>query len=255
MPEVPAMPTQAYTTGVEGLDSADIQVGNVRIQTDEQGGRNVQVGNVQVKTDEQGRANVRVGDLEVGADEEGNVVTVGDIRFTLEDTVKTVFSPEGLKRSIEQRKQELEQEVASTTSQVQDVLENVSLMRLAVHALLASKDLLGGIGRQVSQIAQQMNDSVATTTSAEAKIQSRGFLTRLLFGGDSVAADAISQAVTKNQENVQKVAELLDQADISADIQTTLLAQMAALKAEQERLQGLAKKEKSRWGIFSWRFF
>ena|SRR3989344_4534770 len=252
---VPAIPTQAYTTGVEGLDTGDIQVGNIQVQTDEQGDRNVQVGDIQVNTSSAG-TNVQVGDVQVKTDEQGRAsVRVGDLKFELENSAMPVFSFKELKQSIEQRKEELEQELASTTSQVQNVLENVNQVRLAVHALLASKDMLGGIGRQVSQIAQQMNDSVATTTSAEAKIQSRGFLTRLLFGGDSAAADAISQAVSKNQERVQKVTELLSQADISADVQTTLSAQMGALQAEQERLQGLAKKEKSRWGIFSWRFF
>ena len=232
-----------------------VKVGNVQVDTDEEGRTNVQVGNVQVQTDKQGSANVRVGDIEVSADDEDNSVTLGDMRFDLEDFTDTAISFDGLAKSIEQRKQELEQEVESVTPQNKDILENVNQVRLAVHALLASKDLLGGIGTQVSQIAQQMNDSVATTTNAEEKIQSRGFFSSLFFGGDSAAANTISQAVTKNQGNVQKLTELLSQTNVPADIQTTLKAQITALQAEQARLQALAKKEKSRWGIFSWRFF
>ena len=177
------------------------------------------------------------------------------MKFELERNVTSVFSFDDLKQSMEQRKQELEDELASTTSQTQDILEGANQVRLAVHALLASKDMLGGIGQQVSQIAQQMNDSEATTTNAETKIQSRSFFSNLLFGGDRGAADTISKEVTKGQENITKLTELLNQTNVSTEVQTTLEAQINALRVEQERLQDLAKKEKSRWGIFSWRFF
>ena len=180
--------------------------------------------------------------MEINADEDDDSITIGGVKFDLERDVDSVFSFDGLKRSIEQRKQELEEEVASTTSQVQDILENVNQVRLAVHALLASKDLLGSIGTQISQIAQQMNDSVATTTNAETKIQSRGFFSKFLFGGDSAAANMISEEVAKNQENVQKVTELLNQTNVPVNIQTTLQEQITALQAEQARLQNLAKK-------------
>lgn len=289
VPGVPSVPVQVSGIDIEELQRGNIRTGDVQIQTSEDGGTNIQVGNVQVNTssrgasvragdiriesddekgtnvqvggevriqaDTQGRANVRVGDMEVNADGEDDSITIGGMKFGLERDTISVFSFDGLKKSIEQRKQELEEEVASTTSETQDILENVNQVRLAVHALLASKDLLGGIGQQVSRIAQQMNDSVASTTGAEAKIQSRGFFSQLLFGGDRSAADTISEEVAKNQENVQKLTGLLDQTNVPADIQTTLKAQIDALQAEQERLQNLAKKEKSRWGIFSWRFF
>lgn len=288
VPGVPALPSEISKIENGGFDTDDIQVGGVRVQTNEDGGRNVQVGNVQVQTsstgasvragdvriesdadgranvqagnvqvvsDGQGRAKVRVGDIEIDADEDDDFITLGDMEIELEREAVSVFSSDALERSIKQRKQELEEELSSTTPQTQDILENVNQVRLAVHALLASKDLLGGIGRQVSEIARQMNDSVATTTSAEAEIQSRGFFSKLLFGGDRGAADTISEEAAKNQESVQKLTELLDQTNVPSDIQTTLKAQIDALQAEQERLQNLAKKEKSRWGIFSWRFF
>lgn len=235
---------------------ADVRVGDVRVGSDEEGRADVQVGNVRVRADEQGRANVQVGDIEVNADGEDDSITVGGVKFELERNVTSAFSFDGLKRSIEQRKQELKDELASTTSSKdQNILEGANQVRLAVHALLASKDLLGGIGTQVSQIAQQMNDLVATATNAETKIQSRGFFSKLLFGGDSGTAEMISEEVAKSQENVQKLTGLLNQANISADVQATLKSQIDALQAEQARLQGLAQKEKSRWGIFSWRFF
>lgn len=182
------------------------------------------------------------------------VTEVPEIDLELEDDSDVASSFDDLRQKIEVRKHELEQEVASTTEADKNIVENANEVRLAVHALLSSKNLVGGIGSEVSQIAKEINDSVATTTNAEAKIQSRSFLARLFFGGDSAAADVISQAVAKNQTRISDLAALLGEANVSADIQAILKAQITALQDAQTRLQALADKEQKMWGLFSWRF-
>ena len=177
-----------------------------------------------------------------------------EFEFELEDDEDVASSFEDLKQKIEERKHELEDEGASTTPKFKNAIKNANEVRLAVHALLASRDLLGGIGEQVSEIAKHMNDSVATTTSAEAQIESRSFLVKLFFGGDQKVAKVISKEVERNQESIAKLTELLGQANLSAGIQTALEAQITTLKEAQARFQALAEKEQSRWGIFSWRF-
>ena len=177
-----------------------------------------------------------------------------EINLDLEDDSNPATSFGDLQQKIEIRKQQLEQEVASTTSADKNIVEDANPVRLAVHSLLASKNLLGGIGPQVSEIAKEVNDSVATTTNVEVKIQSRGFLTRFFFGGDSASADVISQEVARNQQRIDDLTKLLAGANVSADIQATLNAQITALQDAQARLQALAQKERSSWGIFSWRF-
>ena len=179
----------------------------------------------------------------------------GGMMFALEGTTTPAFSLAQLKQSIEMRRQELDQEEASSSVATRGIMKDANPVRLAVHALLASRDLLGGgIGQQVSAIAQEMNDSVATTTSAEAQIQSRGFFSRLFFGGDTTAADVIAQQVAKNQQRIEDLTALLGQADISADVKTELQAQITTMQEAQVRLQALAQKEKGTWGFFSWRF-
>ncbi len=178
----------------------------------------------------------------------------GQVQPDLEDDSSVAASSDDLKQKIEVRKNQLEQEVASTTEADKNIVENANPVRLAAHALLASKNLIGGIGPEVSEIAKEMNDSVATTTNAEAKIQSRGFITRFLFGGDSVSAEAIAQVVARNQAHIQKLTGLLNQVTVSADIKATLTAQITALEGAEARLQALAEKEQKQWGLFSWRF-
>lgn len=173
----------------------------------------------------------------------------------LEDDEDSAFSLDDLKQRIEKRKYELDDEEASTTPDSRrDAIKNANPVRLAVHSLLASKDLLGGIGQQVSEIAREMNDSVASTTAAEAKAESRGFLTRLFFGGDRVAADVIAKEVGENNERIADLEALLGEAGVAADVQVTLSAQIDALKDAQMRLEALAQREQKLWGLFSWRF-
>src|SRR3989344_2264705 len=171
-----------------------------------------------------------------------------------EDSNGSVRSFGELKAKIELRERELDQDDASTTSENRDIVRNTNPVRLAVHAFLNSRDLLGGIGEQVSEIAKEMNDSNATTTRMEIKMNSRGFLARLLFGGDNDSAEIISKIVIHNQKLIEDLTALLDQSNISADVRVTLNAQITALENAQARLMNIATKERSSWGIFSWRF-
>lgn len=206
-------------------------------------------------------ASVRAGENEESSERRVTATsTSGRQGITLEqdleidDDTRPVASFSALKQEIETRRLKLDQEMTSTTSANQNIAKNTNPVRLAVHALLASKTLLGGIGPQVSLIAKNMNDSIATTTSAEARIQSRGFFAHFFFGGDSAAADVISQTVAQNQQRIDDLNKLLGEANVSADIQVVLKAQIAAIQDAQTRLQDLAQKEQKMWGFFSWRF-
>lgn len=177
-----------------------------------------------------------------------------ELNLDLEDDDSPAVSVDDLKQKIEVRKHELDQEEASSSPKHQEIVANANEVRLAVHSLLASKELLGGIGSQVSKIAKEMNDSVATTTNAEAKIQSRSILARLFFGGDMTSADILAHEAEQNQKRIAGLTDLLNQVNISPDVQTVLKEQIAALETAQTHLQDLAQKEKSAWGLFSWRF-
>lgn len=247
----------AENNGTEGQREASAQVRvqalgtGVRASTTAEVNGEQQKQNLEVSSSDTQASSTRPA-IKGGEDNNENVQ--GDINLELESTTTRAFSFEQLKQSIEQRKQELDQEEASTTPENRDIVANANPVRLAVHALLASKDLIGGIGQQVSDIAQHMNDSVASTTKAEAKIQSRGFLTRLFFGGDTTSAEVIAQEAAQNQARIDSLTALLAQANISADVKATLTTQITALTDAQARLQALAEKEKSAWGLFSWRF-
>lgn len=174
--------------------------------------------------------------------------------LALESTTSEAFSFTQLERLIEHRQHVLELEASSTATADQNIVRHINQVRLAVAALLAAKPLLGGIGQQVSDIAQQIDASVGTTTTAEVNIKARGFWTNFLFGGDTAAAAIINNEVAQNEQHIQDLTQLLSQANLSVDVQTTLKAQIAAMQLEQTRLTNLAQQEQSQWGLFSWRF-
>jgi hypothetical protein len=176
-------------------------------------------------------------------------------RATLTENAATrASSLEDLRKKREERRAELEDEGASTTPKFRNAVKNANEVRLAVHTLLASEGLVGGIGPRISEIAKHMNDTVGSTTDAEAQIESRGLLKKIFFGGDKTAADAIQQAVETNKENIAELNELLKDTTISTEVAKDLTAQIEVLEKSQERLTALAEKEGKRWGFFSWRF-
>ena len=74
-----------------------------------------------------------------------------------DDSVAPAMTIAQLKASIATRATQLAQLAATSSPADQAIASSTNPVRLAVHSLLASKDLLGGIGQQVSTIAKQMN--------------------------------------------------------------------------------------------------
>ncbi len=137
---------------------------------------------------------------------------------------------------------------------LQEVFKNQNRMRLAVHALLASEDLIGGIGKNVSQIAKEFNNSVEKTIRAEEKIKQRSGLIKFFLGGDKKAAEEIEQEVNKNQERIQQLHQLMEQCECSEEVKSMVQEQIQNLEEEQNRLKQLAEEEKQNKGIFGWLF-
>lgn len=177
------------------------------------------------------------------------------IDFELESTTTRAFSFAQLRKEMDRRRQELSVEEASTSPINQGIVKSANTVRLAVGTLLAARPLLGGIGSQVSKIAEQVNKSVSTTTNAVAQIKARGFWSNLLFGGDSAAARVIKSAVVKNQKHIEDLNNLLTKTKVPKDVESTLKEQITAMEKQQKDLADLAQKEQNQWGIFSWRLF
>lgn len=172
-------------------------------------------------------------------------------------TTNPATSNDSLRNTIQQREREMEQFISSSTSDSKyaNVVRNENQVRSAVQSLLDSRNLLKGIGPQVSEIAQQIGVSQASTTEAEKNTVNRGFLARFLFGGDKQSAEVINREVLRNQERIKELHRLIgDNASTTDELKIILREQIQLIEQEQERLRTLADKELGQWGIFSWRF-
>ena len=157
-----------------------------------------------------------------------------------------------LSEIIQQKQQEMNQEMNSLTAEQQLVYQNQNRVMLAVHSLLAMEDLVGGIGENVSVIAREFNNSIQATIRAEERIERRSAFTRFFAGGDEVAAEEIEQETTTNEERIQQLRGLMNDCDCSEEIRNRFQEQIQNIETEQNRQGVLAQKEKDSKGLFGW---
>jgi hypothetical protein len=157
-----------------------------------------------------------------------------------------------LRQMIQERQQIMNQEIQNLGEGQQNIYQNQNRVRLAVHALLAMENLTGGIGRNVSQIAREFNNSVQATIRAEERIQTRNWLVRFFIGGDEEAAGNIEQETNRNRERIQELRRLREECDCDEEIRAMLQEQIQNMEQEQNRLQQLAQNEKANKGLFGW---
>ncbi|MFH0869198.1 MAG: hypothetical protein V1839_03150 [archaeon] len=128
---------------------------------------------------------------------------------------------------------------------------NQNQVRLAVHTLLAMENRSGGIGKNISAIARELDNSKNITDDAEKKIQERSRIRKALFGGDFDAAAIIEREVAKNNAKIALLNGLISKCtDCTAEETAFLQDKITKLEQENTRLQTLAASEKKLKGLF-----
>ncbi|MCX8202619.1 MAG: DUF333 domain-containing protein [Candidatus Micrarchaeota archaeon] len=159
-----------------------------------------------------------------------------------------------VKSKIQTINDSLAEEIRQVKAEVRTVHENQNRVRLAVHALLEMENLTGGIGKNVSAIAREFNNSVKSTIRAEERIQTRNVVLKFLFGGDENAAAEIENATRQNSEKIQNLKQLANKCDCDEETRAMIQQQIQTMEQEQQRLQQIAQKEKKEKGLLGWIF-
>lgn len=166
-----------------------------------------------------------------------------------------VDSPEALKNYIaEQRSAATSVAGNMMANGMQERNQERNQVQVAVNALLASEDLVGPLGPQISGIAAQIGSSTQAMMQVEERTQTRSWLRGLFFGGDRVAAETVRNQVQTNNERIQMIRQQLNDSSATAEVRAMLEEQLRNMEVEQERLRQFANEEDNTWGIFSWRF-
>jgi hypothetical protein len=133
-----------------------------------------------------------------------------------------------------------------------DRIKNENEVRIAVTTLLNVEDLSGGIGRNVSAIARDFNNSASSTRKLEDRIQTRSSFMRLLFGGDREAARELATQTAQNKARIVELQQLISSASLNTEVRVMMEDQIQIVQKEQDRLAQLATREQQDRGFFGW---
>jgi hypothetical protein len=181
------------------------------------------------------------GTLEV---EHGTETEVNDSNHTSGRTIVEVR--ENRHKSLEN----LNATLRNVSSGERDRIKNENEVRIAVTTLLDVEDLSGGIGRNVSAIARDFNNSASSVRKIEDRIQSRSSFVRLFFGGDREAARELANQTAQNDARIVELRQLINNASLNSEVRATIEDQVRIIQLEQERLQQLSTREQEDRGLF-----
>ncbi|MGB9748884.1 MAG: hypothetical protein ACP5OZ_01955 [Candidatus Woesearchaeota archaeon] len=158
-----------------------------------------------------------------------------------------------LRDNLTKLKSELDKEIEGLNEQERIRVENNNKVRLAVHAFLAMENLTGGIGKNVSEIARNFNNSIQSTLRHEEKLKNRNKVLRFLFGSDLKTVKQIENETLRLQEMISKINESINNCtECTEEVKEMLQEQLMLMQQEQQRLQQSVQKEKKITGIFGW---
>ena len=144
--------------------------------------------------------------------------------------------------------------VSRFAAQVRATVQVRNQVQAATMAFLAAQNLVGQNGAPMAALAQGVNSSTQAMIQAETQIQNRNWFQRFFFGGDAQAATTIQSQLQQNTQRMTQLRQYLSTCGCDVQVQTMLQEQLQNMEQEQTRLQTLADQERSRWGLFSWRW-
>ncbi len=130
-----------------------------------------------------------------------------------------------------------------------NVEEHRSAVANFVQTLLkATSSTEGGIGQQVRVVAQQQNDSDATSSKAIEKIQSRNKIKTFLIGSDYKNLGALRSEMVQTRNRIDQLDRVIQNTTDTAEIQ----AQIQTLEQEQTKIENFIKEQEGKFSLFGW---
>ena len=157
-----------------------------------------------------------------------------------------------LKSMIQEKRGEMIEEIKSMKGNLKKAYENQNEVRTAVYGLLTIGDLAGGIGKKISEVAKQFNNSIQQTIKAEETIRNRNRIVRFFAGGDQETAEELQNLVDQNRIRLQQLKELKNQADCEEEVRALMQEQIQSMEQGQTKLQEMIQNERDARGIWGW---
>lgn len=107
------------------------------------------------------------------------------------------------------------------------------------------------IGEQVREIAKAQHENDENVANAVDEVQNRGKFKTFLIDTDYKNIGKIRSESVNTEQRIEKLQKLVDQATTQS-VKDSLLAEIAAIKAEQVKLDTFIKQHESTFSLFGW---
>jgi chromosome segregation ATPase len=129
--------------------------------------------------------------------------------------------------------------------------QHMSIVAQEVEELLTTQGSKGGIGQQISQIAQEQQQAQAEIEEELDELESQPGWLKKLFGPNQKSIKNIDKKIEQNQLRIQQLNELQNQVQNQAD-QTQIQQTTQALVQQNTALQEQIQAEEQVGSVFGW---
>lgn len=151
------------------------------------------------------------------------------------------------------QEQESKNTTKSASPRSETAKENMSTVSQKVEELLTTQTEKGGIGEQVSQIAQEQKQAQTQIQAHLNKLESKGKLARLLTGTDYGVVKNLKAQLVQNQLRIEQLTQLQNQLINQGDI-AMVQETIQALIQENTSLQEKIIEEEQTKSLLGWLF-
>lgn len=121
---------------------------------------------------------------------------------------------------------------------------------IVTSSLTSLSSVPGPVATQLAEHAKTIEDSLSHFSADEKSIQTRNGIVTFFFGGDRSAANDIETHINEDIAALDSMDKLLNDPATSPSLKEFTLQREATIRAELERLKGIAESEKLKKGLF-----
>jgi hypothetical protein len=126
-----------------------------------------------------------------------------------------------------------------------------SLLKVASTTARSASSTVREIGEQVRLIAQEQNDSEATTNQAMEKVQLRSKVKTFFLGTDYKNLGALRSQVASTTNRIRQLNQVIPEIHNASDT-AEVQGQIQALEQEQSKIDNFVKEQESKFSLFGW---
>jgi len=139
----------------------------------------------------------------------------------------------------------------SPSSRSENAKQHMSTVSQEVEELLTTQGAKAGIGRQISQVAQEQQQAQVEIEEELNNLESQPGWLKKLFGPNQKTIKNLNQQVEQNQLRIQQLNQFQKQVQNEADL-TQIQQTTQALTAQNTALQEQIQAEEQAGSIFGW---